>query len=80
MHVLIAKVDETLYDGDAEALVVQGVEGEMTILAHHIPLITILKQGIIRVIETKYKDKEPLQFPVDGGVLEINRDGATVIL
>jgi F-type H+-transporting ATPase subunit epsilon len=78
MHVVIAKVDEVLYDGEAEALTVPGTAGEMTVLSHHEPLITTLKPGDIRVKETKNSD--PQIFPVQGGVLEVRSDGATVIL
>ncbi len=78
MHVLIAKVDETLYDGDAQSLTVPGAEGEMTVLSRHMPLITTLKPGTIRVRVSK--DTEPLLFQIDSGILEINRESATVIL
>ena len=78
MHVLIAKVDETLYDGEAYSLTVPGTEGEMTVLSHHVPLITTLKPGTLRLRETK--DANPLFFPVESGVLEINREATTVIL
>ena len=78
MHVLIAKVDETLYDGEAYSLTVPGTEGEMTALFHHVPLITTLKPGTLRLRETK--DAESKQFPIGNGVLEINRESVTVIL
>jgi len=78
MRVLIAKVDETLYDGEAQSLTVPGAEGELTALSNHVPLITTLKSGTIRVRETK--DSKPLQFPIESGILEINHRGATVIL
>ena len=78
MHVLIAKVDETLYDGEAYSLTVPGTEGEMTVLSRHMPLITTLKPGTLRLRESK--DADPKQFPVQTGVLEINHESVTVIL
>ena len=78
MHVVIAKVDEVLYDGEAESLVVPGSAGEMTVLTHHEPLVTSLKQGEVRLRITK--SSEPRIFMVEGGVLEVNAEGATVIL
>lgn len=78
MHVVIAKVDEVLFDGEAYSLTVPGAAGEMTVLAHHEPLITTLKKGDLRV--RVMPNAEPKIFPIAGGVLEVRTDGATVIL
>ncbi len=78
MHVVIAKVDEVLFDGEAYSLTVPGAEGEMTILAEHEPLITTLKAGEARV--RLGANDEPQLFAIEGGVLEVRHDGATVIL
>lgn len=76
MKVVIAKVDENLYDGDAVSVTLPGAEGEMTVLAEHEPLITTLKNGII-VVHTEGGDRE---FQIEGGVLEVSHEGVTVIL
>ncbi len=78
MKVVIAKVDQVLYEGEAYSLTVSGSEGQMTVLSHHEPLITTLKKGEASVrIE---RDTEPQRFAVDGGILEVHGNGATVIL
>jgi len=77
MHVVIAKVDEVYFDGEAESLTASGVEGEMTILGGHMPLVTTLKQGNLIVRVNGESEKI---FPVVEGVLEVRHDGATVIL
>ena len=78
MHLVIAKVNETLFEGEAHSLVAPGSDGEMTVLGHHEPLITTLKKGDLRV--HLVVGDEPKIFPIDGGVLEIRSEGATVIL
>ena len=78
MRVTIAKVDENLFDGEAVSMTVPGSAGEMTILSHHEPLITTLKAGTIVLRETR--DSTPQTFPIESGVLEVNGEGATVIL
>lgn len=76
MRIIIAKVDETYFDGEADSMTVPGAAGKMTVLPKHMPLITTLKPGsIILRIGSEIKE-----FPVDGGVLEVRRDGATVVL
>ncbi|MDP3948941.1 MAG: F0F1 ATP synthase subunit epsilon, partial [bacterium] len=76
MHIIIAKVDETYFDGEADSMTVPGTAGEMTVLPKHMPLITTLKPGSI-LLRNGDEEKE---FPVDGGVVEVRRDGATVVL
>ncbi len=78
MHVVIAKVDEVLFEGEAYSLTVPGAAGEMTVLGHHEPLITTLKAGEARVHLSA--GDTPKVFPIPGGVLEVRSDGATVIL
>ena len=76
MHVVIAKVDEVFFDGEADSLTAPGSDGEMTVLHGHMPLITTLKEGVL-IVRTKEREQ---QFAVLGGVMEVRRDGATVIL
>ena len=76
MKVVIAKVDEVLFEGEARSLVVPGSEGQMEILGHHMPLITTLARGEIRVEVGGQKRR----FPIESGILEVRGDGATVIL
>lgn len=78
MRVVIAKVDEVLFEGEAYSMTLPGSEGEMTVLGEHMPLISTLKAGDITVRVSK--DGEPQIFPIIGGVLEVRADGATVIL
>lgn len=76
MHVVIAEVDEVLYEGEALSMTVPGAAGEMTVLGSHMPLITTLKKGII-IVRNGDGDKE---IPVESGVVEVRRDGVAVVL
>lgn len=79
MHIVIAKVDEVLFEGEATSMTVPGAEGEMTLLGHHEPLISTLKPGTIVVHDARLPAGRQ-EFPIEGGVLEVRSDGATVIL
>ncbi len=77
MQVVIAQVDKTLFEGEARSLTVPATGGEMTVLPEHMPLVTTLKAGTVRVTP---EGGEEHSFEIKGGVLEVRRDGATVIL
>lgn len=76
LHLVISSVSENLYDGPAISATIPGSAGEMTILPHHEPLITTLKEGKITV---RIPNKEEQKFSVKGGVLETSGT-RTVIL
>ncbi len=78
MHLVIAKVNENLFDGEAKSVTVPGAAGEMTVLGGHEPLITTLRAGTIVV--RQLADVEPLQIPISGGMLEVRHDGAIILL
>lgn len=72
----ISKVNEQLFSGDALSVNVPGTEGEMTILANHEPLITILKNGVITV-QTNIESKS---FTIEKGLLETSNGQVTVLV
>lgn len=76
MKLTIAQIDKVLHSGEAVSVTVPAAGGEMTILAHHMPLITTLKKGTITVRE---EGKHDVVFQVDSGFLEIGKT-ETVIL
>lgn len=78
MHVFVGKVGETLFDGEAVSVTAPGSAGELTVLAGHMPLVTALAAGTVRVRINK--DTSPMEFVADGGVLEVTGDGARILL
>lgn len=79
MHLVIAKVDQVFYDGECQSVTLPGAAGELTVLGHHEPLITTLKEGMITVRAQNLENGE-ITFPIVKGILEVRPDGATVIL
>ena len=77
MKLTIAKIDQILFSGDAEAVTVPGTAGEMTILTHHMPLITTLKAGVVIV---KTKEEKPQEFKIDSGFLEVGKTETVVLV
>jgi F-type H+-transporting ATPase subunit epsilon len=77
MHVRIAKVGESLFEGEASSLNIPGSEGEMTILPHHAPLIATLRGGTIRVTDATGNIKS---FEIEKGLVEISNNEVIVLV
>ncbi|KKR03127.1 MAG: ATP synthase epsilon chain [Parcubacteria group bacterium GW2011_GWF2_39_13b] len=60
----IYSLRKTLYDGQAKAINCQTTAGEITILNNHRPLISIVKNGVIKIIDEK--DKEHFVKAISG--------------
>jgi F-type H+-transporting ATPase subunit epsilon len=71
----IVSQDRLVFEGDADSVIVPGMEGEMGILPRHAPLLSTLKYGILRV---RTKGGEEV-FAIAGGVVEIQPDIITVL-
>ena len=75
LHVDIVTVEGRRFRGDADFVVAPGSEGELGVLPHHVPLLTALAPGSVRV----RNEGEELFFFVSGGFLEIRPDQVTVL-
>jgi len=71
----IVSQDRMVFSGDAEMVVLPGVEGVMGILPHHSPLLTTLTFGVITVVTKNERDF----FTVAGGVAEVQPDQVTIL-
>ena len=71
----IVSQDRMVFEGDVDIVVLPGAAGEMGVLPHHVPLLTTLKYGFIKV---RSKGREDI-FTVAGGVAEIQPDIVTVL-
>ena len=71
----IVSQDRTVFQGKVDIVILPGVSGEMGILPHHAPVLTMLKNGGIKI---RRGDKEDL-FTVAGGVAEVQPDIVTIL-
>ena len=71
----IVSQDRTVFQGDVDIVVLPGAVGEMGILPHHAPVLTILKYGVIKI---RRSGKENL-FAVAGGIAEVQPDIVTIL-
>lgn len=75
-NLIIISLKEILYDGFAASVSVPGIEGELTVLKNHIPLVALLKEGQIKV---KKNGIETL-FNIQRGLLEVNPLKTTILV
>lgn len=71
----IVSQNRTVFEGDADIVVVPGVAGEMGILPNHSPLLSTLNIGMVRV---RRGDQEEV-FTVTGGLVEVQPDIVTIL-
>jgi len=72
----VVSAEERIFSGLVESIQVTGSEGELGILPGHIPLLTGIKPGMVRIV--KQFGEEQLIY-VAGGVLEVQPQGVTVL-
>lgn len=76
MKVTITKPDSTLYEGDARLIQLPGSGGLFEIMNNHAPIISTLKQGVIRLVK---EEGETLTFNVRGGVVKGQRNDIMIL-
>ncbi len=68
--------ERLLVSGDVEQVLVPGAEGDMTVLAHHAPLLTTLRPGLLDI---GFPSGEHQRFFIRGGFAEVGASGLTVL-
>ncbi|MBI5108233.1 MAG: F0F1 ATP synthase subunit epsilon [Rhodocyclales bacterium] len=76
IHVDVVSAEEMIFSGLAQFVVLPGEAGELGIMPGHMPLMTRIKPGAVRV-QTQ-DGKEELIF-VAGGLLEVQPNLVTVL-
>lgn len=66
-----------LYSDDAYMVVVPGVEGEMGFLQGHVPLVSVLADGVARV--QGEKDAAVKRFALQGGYVEVSSEKVIIL-
>lgn len=73
----VVSAEESIFSGDAELVSLPGQSGELGILPGHVPLITLIRPGFVRIHLPSKQEVE--QVFVAGGVLEVQPNLVTVL-
>jgi F-type H+-transporting ATPase subunit epsilon len=68
--------ERLLLSGEVEQVLVPGAEGDMTVLAHHAPLLTTLRPGLLDI---GLPGGEHQRYFIRGGFAEVGPSGLTVL-
>jgi F-type H+-transporting ATPase subunit epsilon len=77
IHVDVVSAEESIFSGLAEFVVLPGEVGELGILPGHMPLMTRIKPGAVR-LKIQGQAQEEVIF-VAGGILEVQPGLVTVL-
>jgi F-type H+-transporting ATPase subunit epsilon len=77
IHVDVVSAEESIFNGEAEFVVLPGEAGELGIYPKHTPLITRIRPGVVRIKQAGRTDED--QVFVAGGILEVQPNAVTVL-
>ena len=77
LHVDIVSAEQQIYSGEAQRIIAPGEAGELGILPEHIPLLTRVKPGVLRILPAEGGEEEIIY--VSGGMMEVQPDRVTVL-
>ena len=90
MYLEIVSPEAVLFSGEVTSVAVPGVNGEFEMLNNHVPIISILKEGFVKIsgnieldeeVQDKFTkgDKGTTLLKINSGTLEM-RDNKVILL
>lgn len=75
VNVEVVTPERIVYSGEARAVVANGVEGSLGILANHVPMVTPLEIAPVQIKKLTGEDF----LAVSGGFMEVRKDKVTIL-
>jgi len=76
LTVRVIAPDTTVWDAEAEEVILPSTTGQLGLLGGHAPLLTALDTGVMRVRE----NKEWIPIALMGGFAEVDKDEVTILV
>ena len=73
---IISSPDGDLYRGDAGMLILRGTEGDLAVMAGHVPFVTAVVKGACAVVTAGGERKEGT---IEDGLLTVDKEQVTVL-
>ena len=71
-HFELVSPEKLLFSGEVESVVAPGADGQFTVLAHHAPVMTTLKAGVVTINGDE-------KLFVRGGFADVSAKGFTIL-
>jgi len=78
MHVTVVSPEQAVFDGAADAVVAPAYDGQVGILPHHAPFLTLLGTGALTVRQGG-GGGAATRFRVSGGFLQVVGDAVRIV-
>ena len=75
MRIKVVTPERVLFDDEVTEAIIDTKSGQITVLPHHIPLISIIQAGEVLL----RKGEEEIPLVLSGGVLEVGTEGVTIL-
>jgi len=75
VKVSVISPEKTVYDGEADSVIVPAWDGQLGIMKGHAPMLVLLGEGEMRVKEGASEER----FLISGGFLQVVNDVVTVL-
>ena len=77
MKLTVLSLNGVEFDGEAKAFTAKTTTGEITVLDHHRPLVTILAEGLAKIRQASGEVKE---LAIRSGFLEVSLNTVMVLI
>ena len=75
MKVSVISPERTIFEGDADSVVVPAWDGQVGVMKGHAPMLVLLGEGEMRVINAGSDQR----FHISGGFMQVANDVVTVL-
>ncbi len=75
-NLVISTPDGSVLDEQVMVIIVRGTEGELAIMAGHIPFITAVKPGECKIVLSEAQEKTAT---ISGGILTVQNEKTTLL-
>lgn len=76
MKLEIITPDKSIFEGEVNLVQLPGIDGSFEILNNHAPLISVLKEGKIKIRDEQGQEQF---FEVNGGVIEVLKNKVLIL-
>lgn len=77
MNLVVLTPDKEVFQGSVTSVKVPGVTGQFEILKGHAPVVSALKEGMVRITEENGQDQT---FTIEKGFIEVLKDEISLLV